>query len=69
MENGKPVSVTMTVTGEVKVYEVASEHVRTVDFSELQIGQTIQCDIRLAVTLEKTNSFHDCRQIFVLPDE
>ena len=53
----------------VKIYEIVDENVKMVDFSKLKTGQTIQCDIRLSVTLEKINSFHDCRQIFILPDE
>ena len=59
----------MTVNGKVKIYEIVDENVKMVDFSKLKTGQTIQCDIRLSVTLEKINSFHDCRQIFILPDE
>ncbi len=69
LDNGEPASVTMTVNGKVKIYEIAGEQVKMVDFSKLETGQTIQCDIRLSVTLEKINSFHDCRQIFLLPDE
>lgn len=69
LENGEPASVTMTVNGKVKIYEIVNENVKMVDFSKLKTGQTIQCDIRLSVTLEKINSFHDCRQIFILPDE
>ena len=69
LENGEPASVTMTVNGKVEIYEIVNEDVKMVDFSTLKTGQTIQCDIRLSVTLEKINSFHDCRQIFILPDE
>lgn len=69
LDNGEPASVTMTINGKVKVYESTYEDVNIVDFSSLKIGETIQCDIRLSVTLEKTNSFHDCRQIFIFPDE
>ena len=69
LDNGEPASVTMTVNGNVKIYEIIDENVKMVDFSKLKTGQTIQCDIRLSVTLEKINSFHDCRQIFILPDE
>ena len=61
--------MTMTVNGKVKIYEIVDENVKMVDFSKLKTGQTIQCDIRLSVTLEKINSFHDCSQIFILPDE
>lgn len=68
LDNGEPASVTMTVNGKVKIYEIVDENVKMVDFSKLKTGQTIQCDIRLSVTLEKINSFHDCRQIFILPD-
>ena len=68
LENGQPASVTMTAHGKVKIYEVVDEKVKVVDFSELKIGQTVQCDIRLSVTLEKINAFHDCRQLFILPD-
>ncbi len=69
LENGEPASVTMTVNGKVEIYEIVDADVKMVDFSTLKTGQTIQCDIRLSVTLEKINSFHDCRQIFILPDE
>ena len=69
LENGEPASVTMTVNGKVEIYEIVDADVKMADFSKLKIGQTIQCDIRLSVTLEKINSFHDCRQIFILPDE
>ena len=69
LENGEPASVTMTVNGKCQIYEIVNEDVKMVDFSKLKTGQTIQCDIRLSVTLEKINSFHDCRQIFILPDE
>lgn len=69
LDNGEPASVTMTVNGKVKIYEIVDENVKMVDFSKLKTGQTIQCDIRLSVTLEKINSFHDCSQIFILPDE
>ena len=69
LENGEPASVTMTVNGKVEIYEIVDADVKMADFSKLKIGQTIQCDVRLSVTLEKINSFHDCRQIFILPDE
>ena len=69
LENGEPASVTMTVNGKVEIYEIVNEDVKMVDFSTLKTGQTIQCDIRLSVTLEKIKSCHDCRQIFSLPDE
>lgn len=69
LDNKEPASVTMTINGKLKIYETAYENVKVVDFSKLEIGQTIQCDIRLSVTLEKINSFHDCRQIFIFPDE
>ena len=69
LENGERASVTMTVNGKVEIYEIVDADVKMADFSKLKIGQTIQCDIRLSVTLEKINSFHDCRQIFILPDE
>lgn len=69
LDNGEPASVTMTVNGKVKIYEIVNENVKMVDFSKLKTGQTIQCDIRLSVTLEKINSFHDCRQIFIFPNE
>ena len=69
LDNGEPASVTMTVNGKCQIYEIVNEDVKMVDFSKLKTGQTIQCDIRLSVTLEKINSFHDCRQIFILPDE
>lgn len=69
LDNGEPASAAMTANGKVKIYEIAGENVKMVDFSKLKIGQTIQCDIRNSVTLEKINSFHDCRQIFILPDE
>ncbi len=69
LENGEPASVTMTVNGKVEIYEIVDADVKMVDFSTLKTGQTIQCDVRLSVTLEKINSFHDCRQIFILPDE
>ena len=59
----------MTVNGKCQIYEIVNEDVKMVDFSTLKTGQTIQCDIRLSVTLEKINSFHDCRQIFIIPDE
>lgn len=59
----------MTANGRVKIYEIIDENVAIVDFSKLQTGQIVQCDVRLSVTLEKINSFHDCRQIFILPDE
>ena len=68
LDNGEPASATMTVNGDVKSYEVIDENVKMSDFSKLQIGQTVQCDVRNSVTLEKINSFHDCRQIFILPD-
>ncbi len=69
LENGEPASVTMTVNGKVEIYEIVDADVKMADFSKLKTGQTIQCDVRLSVTLEKINSFHDCRQIFILPDE
>ena len=69
LENGEPASVTMTVNGKCQIYEIVDADVKMADFSKLKIGQTIQCDVRLSVTLEKINSFHDCRQIFILPDE
>lgn len=69
LDNGEPASVAMTVNGKVKIYEIVNENVKMVDFSKLKTGQTIQCDIRLSVTLEKINSFHDCRQIFIFPNE
>lgn len=69
LDNGEPASVTMTINGKLKIYEIAYENVKVVDFSKLEIGQTIQCDIKLSVTLEKINSFHDCRQIFIFSDE
>ena len=69
LEDGKPASVTMTDQGAVAVYAIADAKVVAVDFAELKTGQTVQCDIRLSVTLEKINSFHDCRQIFILSDE
>ena len=68
-DSGESASVTMTVHGKVKIYQIVNETVKTVDFSKLEIGQIIQCDIRNSVTLEKINSFHDCRQIFIFPDE
>ena len=61
LDNGEPASVTMTVNGKCQIYEIVNEDVKMVDFSKLKTGQTIQCDIRLSVTLEKINSFHDCR--------
>ncbi len=69
LDNGEPASVTMTVNGKCQIYEIVDADVKMADFSKLKTGQTIQCDIRLSVTLEKINSFHDCRQIFILPDE
>ena len=69
LENVEPASVTMTVNGKCQIYEIVDADVKMADFSKLKIGQTIQCDVRLSVTLEKINSFHDCRQIFILPDE
>ena len=69
LDNGESASATMTVNGKVKIYEIVDENVAADDFSKLQIGQTVQCDVRLSVTLEKLNSFHDCRQIFILPAE
>lgn len=68
LDNGEPASVTMTTRGKPQIYEVAGATVKPANFSRLKPGQTIQCDIRLSVTLEKINSFHDCRQIFILPD-
>ncbi|MEG1686697.1 MAG: hypothetical protein RR276_02315 [Angelakisella sp.] len=69
LDNDKPAFITMTINGTVKVYETTLENVKSVGFSTLKVGQTIQCDIRLGVTLEKINSFHDCRQIFILTEE
>ena len=69
LENGEPASVTMTVNGKCQIYEIVNEDVKMVDFSTLKTGQTIQCDIRLSVTLEKINTIQECRQIINLPDE
>lgn len=69
LDNGESASASMRANGRVKIYEIIDENVAIVDFSKLQTGQIVQCDVRLSVTLEKINSFHDCRQIFILPDE
>ena len=45
---------------------IIDEDLDEIKLSELMIGETIQCDVRIMVTSEKANSFHDCRQIFVL---
>ena len=69
LDNRESASVTMTVNGKANIHERTYEKVKIVDFTKLKTGQAIQCDIRLSVTLEKINFFHDCRQIFIFPDE
>lgn len=70
-EDGKSIELlygdehaSVTLNKSLVIYDA---NLKEIKISDLKAGQQIQCDIQLSVTSEKINSFHDCRQIFVLP--